>query len=222
MKALFVFFIIISLFSFSSQGNLLDVYQEEIEEKMIEKEFITFFTSISGENSGTIILNFIDFLENQREIGNRICINFDEANDYNDAFSELNYFLFITNHHYGWFHNIGQCDTVWHFAHGKMIGNETIAGYDVTMETIAKKFPELNHLSNSCRGSYEWATGTYKLETEEIREIYTAYQSKTFNEEERVGNLLNPIPSELGIGNLSFSSQMGMWATLGLSKAFGK
>lgn len=213
---------IIFIFSSSSQGKFLDIYQKDSEEKMIEKEYIKFFVSISGENYGTILLNFIDYLENQRERGNRICISFDEGNDYNGAMDDLNYFTFFTNHHYDWFHNIGQCDTVWHFAHGKMIGNETIAGYDVTMEKIADNFPELNHLSNSCRGSYEILTGVSKLETEEDREIYSLYQSRSFNREEKQEKLLNPINSELGIGNLSFSSQMGMWATSGLEKAFGK
>ena len=109
--------------------------------------------------------------------------------------------------------NIGNCDTVWHFGHGKMISNETLmVSYDITMEKVASNFPEANHLSNSCRGSYEWADGS-------TTQGYEEYQ-KTFKEEEKMQRIFSPINSELGVGNLGFTSKMGLWSYSGLFEAF--
>lgn len=218
MRTLFVLFIIILS---SSQGSFLDIYQKEAKRIQEEKEYTQHLFTLhylTGSDRYTdMAANLINFLEEEEIKGNKICLSFNPDDDWNGAQNDIAYFQLLSYNHYGWIQNIGNCDTIWHFGHGKMIENETLnVSYDETMEQIADKFPMLNHLSNSCRGSYEWVGS---LKDPETRENYETYQKK-FKKEETMQKIFSPIDSELGIGNLAFSSRMGLWSYSGLFEAF--
>jgi hypothetical protein len=216
MKALFVFILFSILFSSSSQGSFLDIYQKKAKEIQEQKEYeqhlFTLYYLTGSEEYSSMAIKLIDFLEEEEMKGNKICISFNPDEDWNGAQNDVAFFTLLTSNHYGWMQNIGNCDTVWHFGHGKMISNETLmVSYDITMEKVASLFPGINHLSSSCRGSYEWIGG--------FTSAYEEYQKK-FNRKETMQKMFSPINSELGVGNLAFTSRMGLWSYSGLFEAF--
>lgn len=233
MKTLFVFFLF-SLFSISSSTGSL-VTPEEQEQKKIaaekaaqeEQEFWVFTEEANDWSNIEDIMNrweisfqLMEALLDAEESGDMICISLQpQIEDHNQALSFRLWFNDMTLGHWNWMNNIGRCAIIWHESHGRMIGKETHPRmYDVSIESIAEKFPELNHVNMSCRGSYGWLGDEEGKLSDANDPLYEKMMPQ-------VSSILDPskfTPSEYGIGNLKFSSPQGRWSYTEFSKFYNK
>ena len=223
MKTLFVLFIL--LFSFSSQGSFLDVSQKLANEREEDKQlwdaqeaFRDMSLSSAEVYRWQISFQLIEELLEQ-DSRETICFSIQpQVEDHNNAMDFEYFFQQITGNHFDWMQNIGRCTKIYHFSHGRMMGQNTHPRmYDVSIEEIASElFPELKHLSKSCRGSYEWLGEEPGVLSEENEELLLKEMPMIESK------IKADIKSEHGIGNLSFTNPMGHWSYNGYADEYNR
>lgn len=227
MKTLFVLF---SFLLFSSSTGTLPTLAEKAKikaEKLKEeeKEWWAFSEEANDFSNHPEIADrweigfqLMEDLLDAEDANQMICISMQpRLEDHNGALVFPLWFNDMTLGHFNWVNNIGRCQTIWHESHGRMIGKETYPRmYDVSIESIAEKFPQLNHVNMSCRGSYGWLgneEGMFADISDEIYEEEAPSVSTKFKDF---------IPSEYGLRNLQFGSQAGRWSYTEYEKFYNK
>lgn len=228
MKALFVLFI---LFVSSSNGSLVTPEEEKrVAAEKLEKEEQEFwvFTEEANDwsnvadimNRWEISFQLMETLLDAEDANQMICISMQpRLEDHNGALVFPLWFNDMTLGHFNWANNIGRCAIIWHESHGRMVNENTHPRmYDLSIEAIAQKFSELNHVNMSCRGSYGWLGDEEGKLSDANDPLYEKMMPQ-------VSSILDPskfIPSEYGIGNLKFSSPQGRWSYTEFSKFYNK
>ncbi len=231
MKTLFVLFLFLVSSISSSTGSLVTpdeerrvaaekAAQEELDWWVFSEEANDWSNVVDIANRWEIGFQLIETLLDAEESGDMVCTSVQPRfEDHNGALQFRLWFNDMTFGHFNWVNNIGRCQTIWHESHGRMIGKETYPRmYDVSIESIAEKFPQLNHTNMSCRGSYGWLGD----EEGKLSDANDPLYEKMMPPVSSILNLLKFTPSEYGIGNLKFSTPQGRWSYTEFNKFYNK
>ena len=231
MKTLFVLFILFLSLISSSTGSLVTPQEEKrVAAEKLEKEEqeLWVFTEEANDwsniedimNRWEISFQLMETLLDAEENGDMICISLQpQIEDHNGALEFRLWFNDMTLGHWNWVKNIGKCKTIWHESHGRMIAEQTYPRmYDLSIETIAQNFSELNHVNMSCRGSYGWLGD----EEGKLSDANDPVYERVMPPVSSILNSLKFTPSEYGIGNLKFSTPQGRWSYTEFSKMYNK
>lgn len=229
MKTLFVLFILFLSLISSSNGSLVTPEEERrlVVEKAAqeEKEWWAFSEEANDFSNHPEITNrweigfqLVEALLDAEDANQMICISLQPRfEDHNGALVFPLWFNDMTLGHFNWVNNIGRCQTIWHESHGRMIFEQTYPRmYDVSIEDVAQKFSELNHVNMSCRGSYGWLGNEEGMLADISDEIYEAEMPSVSTK------FKDFIPSQYGIRNLQFGSQVGRWSYTEYEKFYNK